>query len=392
MKKVIVLISILLTLCFMAPTIGMADNQQERAVPLDRDGYTNITSLKTGWNLASVFFIQEISIAELYVNYNNSIYTFDSAVTNHLLISTFFGWDAVNQQYEISDTLYGGKGYWIYSYVNCTLMTRKESLMEFDLKGSRDDGGNYLGVWGDGTYIYAACQAGGIRAYMFDGVNFILKGTGAVGVGYEAVWGDGTYIYIACEGEGIRAYTFDGTTFTLKGVKYDGDFYSDVWGDGTYIYAACFEDGIRAYTFDGTNFTLKGVKYNAGYYVGVWGDGTYIYAACFEYGIRAYTFDGTNFTLKAGGAGYHYDVWGDGTTYIYAACYGGGIRAYTFDGTTFTLSGTLNDGGDYVDVWGDGTYIYAACSSSGIRAYKLSDKPVAWITIPTLLRFQKTRI
>ena len=104
----------------MAPTIGMADNQQERAVPLDRDEYITITTLKIGWNLISSPI--EINKTGIYAEYNESIYTFDEAASQNIILSTLFGWDRENQQYILAETLNPGEGYWMYAYVNCTLL------------------------------------------------------------------------------------------------------------------------------------------------------------------------------------------------------------------------------------------------------------------------------
>ncbi len=202
----------------------------------------------------------------------------------------------------------------------------------FTLEDTQDDGGNYRGVWGDGTYVYAVCYGDGVRAYSFDGSTFTLEGTrhdGSFTSNYVDVWGDGTYIYTACKADGVRAYSFDGSTFTLEDTQDDGGNYLAVWGDGTYVYTACDNGGVRAYSFDGSTFTLEDTQDDGDYYVGVWGDGTYIYTAC-----------------KAGG-----------------------VRAYSFDGSTFTLEDTQDDGGSYEGVWGDGTYVYTACYDDGIRAY-----------------------
>jgi len=251
-------------------------------------------------------------------------------------------------------------------------MEYMEDTINFTLLDTKDDGGPYAGVWGDGNYIYAACFEDGIRAYSFNGSNFTLLDTKDDGGHYAGVWDDGEYIYTACYEDGIRAYSFNGSNFTLLDTQDDSeDYYSGVWGDGEYIYTVC-EYYIHAYSFNGSNFTLLDSQYNSSYgYQSVWGDGEYVYAGCHSGGIRAYSFNGSNFTLlntQSDGNRY-YGVWGDGN-YIYAACFEDGIRAYSFNGSNFTLLDTKDDSDSfYRDVWGDGTYIYAACSEDGIRAY-----------------------
>ena len=243
----------------------------------------------------------------------------------------------------------------------------------FTLVATQGDGSNYYDVWGDGTYIYTACDADGVRAYTFNGTGFTLLDTIDEGANYYAVYGDGSYIYTVTGSGGICAYTFDGAEFVLKQRLDDGGTYRDVWGDGTYIYAACGDAGVRAYTFNGTAFTLittHDADGGSGNYRDIWGDGTYIYVACSTHGFRAYTFNGTGFTLldTAAGSAEFDGVWSDGT-YIYAIYGANGIRAYTFNGTGFTLIDTIDDEGTYQAVWGDGSYLYVGCSTYGLRAY-----------------------
>jgi PKD repeat protein len=207
-------------------------------------------------------------------------------------------------------------------------------------------------------------DVGGLYAYTFDGEAFTEVGSAHDIFDYGSVWGDGTYIYAACFLDGLYAYSFDGEDFTLLDVQHDGDSaYTDVWCDDTYIYTACYDEGIRAYTFNGVSFSLVQTQDDEGIYYAVWGDGTHIYAAC-DVGIRAYAFDGEDFTLlDTGDEGALRDVWCD-DTYIYAC--GDGLYIYTFDGDEFTYldyhyTGTMI----YDGVYGDGSYIYIPGSGEG---------------------------
>ena len=239
---------------------------------------------------------------------------------------------------------------------------------KFELKDRNFTGSNnYVNTWGDGTYIYAACEDDGLRAYSFDGETLTLIDTIDNGSLYRDVWGDGTYLYTACNTDGIRAYAFNGTDFEWLDTLDNGGSYYGVYGDETYIYATLNEpDGIRAYTFDGSDFTYTGdSKHDGNIYMEPWYYDGYIYVACHGDGIRAYSYDGEDFTLNdtLDNGGNYYSVWGDGT-YIYAACYTDGIRAYTFNGTDFDLKGTQDDGGSYKGVWADENYVYAACGET----------------------------
>ena len=241
------------------------------------------------------------------------------------------------------------------------------------LVDSIDNGGYYDDVWGDGTFIYAACGESGIRAYRFDGSTLTNVGSVDDGGNYRAVCGNDSFIYAARAIDGIRAYTFDGSSFSgIDNADYGGNYY-DIYYNNSFIYVAISTAGLVAYTFNesGSNvFSRKDVIDNGSKYLGVYGDGTYIYTACFEDGLRAYTFDGSSFTFKGSidDGGEYNKVWGNGT-YIYTACNADGIRAYTFDGSSFTLVGSQDDGGLYKGVWGDSTYVYAACDDDGLRVY-----------------------
>ena len=292
----------------------------------------------------------------------------------------------------------------------------------FILLNSTYDGGSYKGVWGDGTYIFVACNPDGIRAYSFDGNNLTLEGHRDDGGLYSDVWSDGIYIYVACYLEGIRAYSFDGNNFTLKDTRKDNvgehDRYFRIWGDGSYIYVVCLAGGLRAYSFDGNTLTMEAHRYDGGSYQGIRGDGNYVYAGCKSSGIRAYSFNGYNFTLLdtyLGGSDYeaYYEIWcqnnyifssvwsegiktfsfdGNKFSYLsghyYGGCYMGcwgdgsyvfttskyeGLMAYSFDGHNLLLEGIRDDGGWYFSLWGDGTYIYAVCLDDGLRVYRFID-------------------
>jgi len=241
-----------------------------------------------------------------------------------------------------------------------------------------DQGGNYLSVWGDGTFIYVACGADGLRSYSAGAVgNLTYIDTDNQGGSYNSVWGDGTYIYAACGTDGLRTYSVDAAgALTYIDTDDQGGSYNSVWGDGTYIYVACEGDGLRSYSVDGSGALthIDTDDVGGGAYRAVWGDGTYIYVACATSGLRSYSVDGSGAltyidTDDQGGA--YRAVWGDGT-YIYVACESGGLRSYSVDGSgALTHIDTDDQGDTYYSVWGDGTYIYAACYSSGLRSYSV---------------------
>jgi hypothetical protein len=226
----------------------------------------------------------------------------------------------------------------------------------------------------DGTYVYVAGNATGIKAYTFDGSTFTFKDDDTTDTYYTDIWVDSSgYVYCANDGDGLRVFSFDGSTLTNKDNDDQGGYYHSVHGDGTHTYCGMHSAGLSAYTFDGTTLTHKKTV-DPGTVVGVWCDnigGTdYIFAA--EHNkLYAYTFDGTNFTEVGSIAvtGDPKDVWSDGS-YIYLACMNTyALRAYSFDGSNFTLKDTVTLSSNPLDVWGDGVYIYLATHDEGLYAF-----------------------
>jgi hypothetical protein len=224
-----------------------------------------------------------------------------------------------------------------------------------------DQGGNYQNVWGDGTYIYAACSGDGLRSYSVDSSGNLTyidtDFSGGFG-SYYGVWGDGTYIYAACDADGLMSYSVDGSgNLTYIDEDYQGGSYHGVWGDGTYIYVACGAAGLMSYSVDGSgNLTYIDTDYQSGSYEKVWGDGTYIYVACGGDGLRTYSVDGSGYLTYIDTDdqdGNYFNVWGDGT-YIYAICMTSGLRSYSVDGSGYlTYIDTDDQGtGTYSGVWG----------------------------------------
>jgi len=226
----------------------------------------------------------------------------------------------------------------------------------------------------DNTYIYLANYTAGMKAYKYDGENFIEIGSIDDAGDIYAVWGDGNYVYaIDYSNATLRVYSFDGTTFTFIDSELIGGSAFDLWGDGTYIYVAAWSAGLKAFTFNGTTLTNIGSIDDGGGARGVSGNGKYIYLANDTDGLRAYTFDGTTFAnvghIDDGGNAYA--VWCDGSI-IYLANGTDGLRAYRFNGVVFTSIDHIDNGGTYCDIWSDGVYIFIA-NEANIYAYTFDD-------------------
>jgi len=238
---------------------------------------------------------------------------------------------------------------------------------------------DYIGVWGDGNFVYAVCGNGGIRSYSVDGSgNFTSIDHDDQGGSYYHVWGDGNYLYVSCYGDGIRVYSVDGSGFLTHLNSYDnGGLYYKSWGDGTYLYCAAGSSGLRKYTIGAGTLTYIGATDNGGDYRGVWGDENFLYAARYSSGIISYEYaggGGLTFKNSQDHGGNYLDIWGDGD-YIYAAADGGGIKIYSTDGAgIMTYEGIGYDGGNTKSVYGVpcANLIFTATASNGLKSW-LSD-------------------
>lgn len=145
-------------------------------------------------------------------------------------------------------------------------------------------------------WVYRYVRHNDVRAFTFDGTSLSYKGGVDVGKdGCTNVWGDGTYIYAACL-QNLMAYSFNGTSFTFEGSQEMSDCQlNNLWSDeigNVYVTSQRFVDAtsrLSVYTFDGGNFTLMDeveeeiVGENV-----VWGSGRYLYTTNY-FGILAFT-------------------------------------------------------------------------------------------------------
>jgi hypothetical protein len=249
---------------------------------------------------------------------------------------------------------------------------------------SDDQGHAYAGVWGDGTFIYAACEFGGLRTYSVDpsgNLTFIdehLQGGIVGGNGYVSVWGDGNFIYVASQWQGIKSYSVDGGGFlTYKDVHWIGGstVYRNVWGDGNFIYITTGQanGGLLTYTVDGSgNLTFVDKHYEvqvpANSYTDVWGDGNFLYVSSNARGVLTYTVDPSgNLTyvsrnLEAGDA---WKVWGDGQL-VYST---GNFTSYSVNPTGGLI--LLDSAPGSRGIWGDGNFVYVGIPNGILFSYEV---------------------
>jgi len=248
------------------------------------------------------------------------------------------------------------------------------SLSETDIKENCT--GDYWNVYNDGTYVYAVGYPTGLLAYSIsDGELTLLDTHLNASEEYIGITGDGDYIYVSTVATNVRvnAYSFDGSdlTFINTTETYASTFgYSDVWANDSFIFLSADDGGLVVLTFDGTSFTEVTSDYhsNSGFYQGVWSDGIYIYCGCTN-NVTIYTFNGTDLTRVYEGGPGSYDVWGNGT-FVYTASGSSRIRAYNFTGSSLTF---LDDTGEETftsrDVYGGEGFIVAGQGTHGIYVY-----------------------
>lgn len=80
-----------------------------------------ITNLSNKWNL--IGFPNNFSVIKdnLYVFYNGTMFSWDEAVDNNIILSFVYAWNNTNNNYFLTNIVYPSRGYWIYSNVFCIL-------------------------------------------------------------------------------------------------------------------------------------------------------------------------------------------------------------------------------------------------------------------------------
>jgi hypothetical protein len=254
-------------------------------------------------------------------------------------------------------------------------------------------GNNYVaGVFASGSTIYAA-TLGGLSISTDGGMNFTNRTTtdGLGGNIVLGVYADGSAIYAATDG-GLSISTNGGTTFinrtTANGLGNNN--VRSVYANGTTVYAATV-GGLSISTDGGTTFTNRTTANGLGanWINGVYAVGSSVYAATETMGLSISTNGGANFTTSnATNAGLGNNdvrgVYADGSS-IFAATYGG-LSISLDGGTTFT-NYTSGLGSDVVyGVYAVGSTIYAA-TAGGLS---LTPPPTITPSVSSLGNFTAT--
>jgi len=87
----------------------------------DNDDNDYITDLLTNWNLVGLPYDSPIAKDDLTVFYDGVNHSWQDTVTDGVIIGFLYDWNESTQNYDFSDSLIPGEGYWIYAYSECIL-------------------------------------------------------------------------------------------------------------------------------------------------------------------------------------------------------------------------------------------------------------------------------
>jgi hypothetical protein len=79
-----------------------------------------IIPVKKYWNLISIPFNETIAKTMITVRNNSILYSWADAVSNQIVLDSFYNWTGTG--YMISSSVTPGKGYWMWAYYNCDLI------------------------------------------------------------------------------------------------------------------------------------------------------------------------------------------------------------------------------------------------------------------------------
>ena len=95
-------------------------------VPVSGNDGDHIADLSTDWNLVGLPYDEPVAKDNLTIYYSGTNYSWQDAVTSNIIIGFIYNWNETGQNYEFTDVLNPGEGYWLYSYYNCGLKKEVE--------------------------------------------------------------------------------------------------------------------------------------------------------------------------------------------------------------------------------------------------------------------------
>ena len=81
----------------------------------------NITNLQDKWNIISHPAATSITKTNLSIDHNGTLYNWSHAVQQNIIDANLYGWNRINQTYDLQSILKPTEAYWMYSYNDCTV-------------------------------------------------------------------------------------------------------------------------------------------------------------------------------------------------------------------------------------------------------------------------------
>jgi len=90
-------------------------------VPVSGNDGDHIADLSTDWNLVGLPYDEPVAKDNLTIYYDGTDYNWTEAVDSSIIIGFIYNWNETGQNYEFTDVLNPGEGYWVYAYYECIL-------------------------------------------------------------------------------------------------------------------------------------------------------------------------------------------------------------------------------------------------------------------------------
>jgi hypothetical protein len=97
------------------------------------------------WNLISLPFNESRMNTNIMVRNNSIEYSWDDAVSEGIVLNSFYYWNTTTHAYGISSSLTPGKGYWMWAYYNCDLILTSAAEEDNNLSALQS-GWNIMGL------------------------------------------------------------------------------------------------------------------------------------------------------------------------------------------------------------------------------------------------------
>jgi hypothetical protein len=81
-----------------------------------------ITDLQMKWNIIGLPDNNPVHKNNITVFYNATLYTWQDAINQNIILGFIYQWNETTQNYEATDILSPGKACWMYAYEDCSLL------------------------------------------------------------------------------------------------------------------------------------------------------------------------------------------------------------------------------------------------------------------------------